>query len=558
MQAARAPWWARTPVFGNLGAPIIRKEVYSLVRRNRWFWAQFIYLVVIAAGMTIIHVSTAYSGVPAEDVGAALVTGFFSLQLGLVFLIFPGLAATAITSERVEKSFDLLAVSDLSPVEIVWGKLIGILGSAGYFIVSTLPILGVCIFFGGLSPLSIAIDYAFLLLVALVLSSWGILVSSICKGNVVAIIATYALALLVGSLVVPGYVQMGAVSGARGIREIFEQIPPRERGLLLSGAGSVIATFVGACLVGAVFSLSPVESSRGTAVRVYLVGVLGVLFAFLAGIVHAVAAGWFGIRELPTRTGIGCTWVLGTAMFVVLVALAGSRVETPLSVVRGAARRPLRMRLAWPFLGGGVRGWVLAAAFLALGLCGWVFVLDSATSSYLAANPNAKGFWRGVPLAEIHLWSAEVFAAWIFAHISLAFLLASGGVKGALNFFLTAGVAVLLLLYSASALAQRPPPVSRAPEAAVVAPAPILSPILGFMEIEDGRVPASTALERSPATAGHWIAGAAFLLAGLATLRVRRLPALRLARPGYEFLSGASELPEVAPPASGGASPGLE
>lgn len=557
MLDARAPWWSRTPLFGNLGAPIIRKEVTALVRRNRWFWVQFIYLVVITAGMAIIHVSTAYAGVPVEQVGAALVTGFFTLQLGLVFLIFPGLAATSISSERIEKSFDLLTVSDLSPVEIVWGKLLGILGSAGYFIVSTLPILGVCIFFGGLSPLGIAIDYAFLLLVATVLSSWGILVSSFCSGNVKAIIITYALALILGWLTLIIYVDLAMTTGARGLREAIELVPPAARWAVVGIVGGAIAAFVGGCLVGAVFTLSPPESNRATVVRAYLATLLAAMVGIGALVLFAVAGTWGGAPQHPEREGLVWLWILGITMFVILVALAGSRVETPLAAVRAAAVRPLRTRLAWLFIGGGIRGWALAAVLLALGLGSAVGILDGAIALYSAAATDAELSWEEVPLGEVNRWLAEVLAAWIFAHIGLAFLLATAGVRGALNLFLTIGVALLLLLYSASVLAQAHRGPGRVEERE---PPAIISPLLLFAEVEDSGFPPGGP-ERAPTTTGHWLAGGVFLLAGLATLRARRLPALGLSRPGYEFLSGAGEVPEGPPedrmsPVSSGKEPG--
>ena len=96
----RGPAWRRFPLIGNLGYPIIRKEVASLVRRKRWLWAQFIALAIITAGMTIIHISSVGERTTAEAIGADLVAGFFWLQFALVFLIFPGLADTPLVLKR--------------------------------------------------------------------------------------------------------------------------------------------------------------------------------------------------------------------------------------------------------------------------------------------------------------------------------------------------------------------------------------------------------------------------------------------------------------------------
>ena len=42
--------WTRLPLVGNLGYPIALKEVRSLIRGGRYFWAQFFYLAVLAVG----------------------------------------------------------------------------------------------------------------------------------------------------------------------------------------------------------------------------------------------------------------------------------------------------------------------------------------------------------------------------------------------------------------------------------------------------------------------------------------------------------------------------
>jgi len=68
--------------------------------------------------------------------------------LGL--LAVAALAVTSITSERDRGTLDLLLVSDLEPREFVWGKLLGVLGSAPELVV--LP-LALCL---GLVPLGIA------------------------------------------------------------------------------------------------------------------------------------------------------------------------------------------------------------------------------------------------------------------------------------------------------------------------------------------------------------------------------------------------------------------
>jgi ABC-type transport system involved in multi-copper enzyme maturation permease subunit len=65
-------------------------------------------------------------------------------------LTVAALAVTSVTTERDRGTFDLLLVSDLEPREFVWGKLLGVLGSAAEIVL--LP-LALCLL---LIPLGIA------------------------------------------------------------------------------------------------------------------------------------------------------------------------------------------------------------------------------------------------------------------------------------------------------------------------------------------------------------------------------------------------------------------
>ena len=106
MAVPRPPLWKRLPLIGNLGLPIALKEVRSLMRRNRFFWSQFLYLIVLGVG--VVSILFSQQGGSAETMGRDVFNSFFIIQNFLVLLVFPAFAATAISSERTEHSFDLL------------------------------------------------------------------------------------------------------------------------------------------------------------------------------------------------------------------------------------------------------------------------------------------------------------------------------------------------------------------------------------------------------------------------------------------------------------------
>jgi hypothetical protein len=132
--------------------------------------------------------------------------------------------------------------------------------------------------------------------------------------------------------------------------------------------------------------------------------------------------------------------------------------------------------------------------------------------------------------------STEMLAAWVFAYLGFAFLLSSFGLRGGINWFLTVGVALLLVILSLAMHAtqlerERDPPV-------------ILSPIVAHSLWVERPSP-----DRGRTTTNlHWLAGIACFAAGVLSMRSQRLPAIGFRRPGYEFLSSR----EGHPPAAAG------
>ncbi|MEM7262257.1 MAG: ABC transporter permease subunit [Planctomycetota bacterium] len=124
-----APWYERIPLFGNVGWPIAQKEVRSLIRRNRYFWSQFVYLAFLALAVIVTVTSSQGMVAQQEVVGRRLFMLFFMLQSFLVAVVFPAFAATSFSSEKAERSWELLVTTDLRSYELVWGKFLGIFGN---------------------------------------------------------------------------------------------------------------------------------------------------------------------------------------------------------------------------------------------------------------------------------------------------------------------------------------------------------------------------------------------------------------------------------------------
>lgn len=449
MATVSAPgFWRRVPCFGNLGLPIAEKEVRSLLRRNRYFWVQFFYLAVISGGVGILIATNIGQGQGPEEISRRLFRLFFLVQNVLIYLIFPAFAATTISGERSEKSFDLLVTTDLRPVEIVWGKFLGIFGNCCYFLLVTLPILATCILFGGVALSEAFENYVLLLAQAALITIYGIFVSSTSSNNLRSIIGTYALAFVVGAM------SSSAIAGAfesSGLQlsliDFFlAQLPTNFVATFVAGAVASFLILFSLCFIGAVQRLTSPEGNRVTAMRILiLIMVAGVLWA-----IHS-AAEMGQIANPNMRQPQAFEFVMFVGVFtgglcaVLLPMLAGGNVVTPLKVAAYGQRRPWFSRLSWLLLPGGVRGFVFAALVLLACVINLFLVLGEFP---ILENHKPSDMIAAANSVELlqHTWGLVAVAFLMYS--ALAFLLSTWGVTGFLCWALVGGIAALANLYA--------------------------------------------------------------------------------------------------------------
>lgn len=114
--------------------PVLWREVRTRAHGRAMVIVRIAWLALFAAAVAGI-VAQARSPRPDRMAVAVAVVPIALASL----LAVAALAVTSITSERDRGAFDLLLVSDLEPSELVWGKLLGVLGAAREIVV--LPIL---------------------------------------------------------------------------------------------------------------------------------------------------------------------------------------------------------------------------------------------------------------------------------------------------------------------------------------------------------------------------------------------------------------------------------
>ncbi|MCD8369911.1 MAG: ABC transporter permease [Clostridiales bacterium] len=124
------------------------------------------------------------------------------LEFAMLVLIMPAITAGSISGERERQTLELLMTTELTPHEIVQGKLMGALSTMGLLVVSGFPILGIVFVYGGVTVPDIGLLILCYMVAALFMGSLGIACSAICRKTTMATVMTYA---LLGFLVLGTY-----------------------------------------------------------------------------------------------------------------------------------------------------------------------------------------------------------------------------------------------------------------------------------------------------------------------------------------------------------------
>jgi ABC-type transport system involved in multi-copper enzyme maturation permease subunit len=183
--------------------PVLVKEFRTRMRGARAYWVLLVYvlLLTLVVGSTYLswYVQSSSGGVShqaASRTGRTLFQLLFAFQAGLVALITPAITAGAVTIEREQQTYQMLATCGLKPRHIIWGKLMAAVAFVALLLTSSLPLVSLSFLLGGVSPGEVIGTYLSLALSAFVFGSIGILCSASIRATAAATVATYASVIL--------------------------------------------------------------------------------------------------------------------------------------------------------------------------------------------------------------------------------------------------------------------------------------------------------------------------------------------------------------------------
>jgi len=186
--------------------PILVREIDHRMRDNRTYFIPTVYVFVLGIVTLAVYLVTTSSGsdgynpVQGWVIGKAIFHAIAFTQMGLIILLVPSVSAGAVTGERDKGTLQLLLVTPLPRGRIAAGKFLASVLYVLLLVSTSIPFAGLSFSFGGTDLALLAVTVACLLSTALSLAAMGLMVSTVMRRTVPAVLLAYGLAaaLLVG------------------------------------------------------------------------------------------------------------------------------------------------------------------------------------------------------------------------------------------------------------------------------------------------------------------------------------------------------------------------
>jgi ABC-type transport system involved in multi-copper enzyme maturation permease subunit len=175
--------------------PVLQRELVAHLRSPKAFALQAAFVILL--GAIVVAAWPAERKVDMTNPFAArrLVNLFFVAQFMFASLTAPAFAAGALTGEKERKSYEMLLASALRPAQIVWGKWLAALTQSLLLIVSSLPIVMLCLPLGGVSFYEVAAAYATLAAAIACFTLMSLLASACFARTTAALVTSYLMVL---------------------------------------------------------------------------------------------------------------------------------------------------------------------------------------------------------------------------------------------------------------------------------------------------------------------------------------------------------------------------
>ena len=191
-----------------LDNPLIVKDAVSRMRSWRAPVVLTLYLGLLGfsgyAIFVVIAISAGVDRTSAARTGSQVFNSLALIQMSLVSLFAPALAAGAISGERERQTLDVLLVSRVSAVGIVVGKLVASVAFMLLLILAALPLFAAVFLFGGIDFEQFLVTQLLTVTTALSIGAVSLFLSAVFRRTLPSTVAAYGVAFagMVGTLFV--------------------------------------------------------------------------------------------------------------------------------------------------------------------------------------------------------------------------------------------------------------------------------------------------------------------------------------------------------------------
>jgi ABC-type transport system involved in multi-copper enzyme maturation permease subunit len=228
--ANRLPVRLPRPRLGSGISAIIVKELRGRMRGKRAFIIITFHVLLLAVfawmfmrineGQATRIGFTGQVEFASASIGRGVFIGLMMLQTLMVAVLAPAATAGAISSEREHQTLELLAVTPISSLAIVLGKLMSALAWLFVLIIASIPVTALVFVFGGVAPDDMVRAYVVLFATVIGLGSVGIFFSTLTRrtGASTGLTFVATLALVVGSIFLWAFMSSTTETDATGLR----------------------------------------------------------------------------------------------------------------------------------------------------------------------------------------------------------------------------------------------------------------------------------------------------------------------------------------------------
>lgn len=227
--------------------PVLSREILERFRGRRaalliFLWTLGIGLVGYVVYLVGQQVASGFFGmgrlITTGFVGRFLFQGMVLLMVTAVVMVVPGVTALTIVGERERQTLGLLQVTQLTPLQLVIGKLSSSLSYFLLLVVAVAPIIALPLLFGGMTLGDIFAGLGMLLLTATMVGSVSLMISARARSSRGAVAGSYAFSFVIAFFSIAMILAELLVFRGPG----NEIVPPRGREIYSSWINPYIAT----------------------------------------------------------------------------------------------------------------------------------------------------------------------------------------------------------------------------------------------------------------------------------------------------------------------------